>query len=57
MIKKTSTDWKKITELQVLAHTQQIFNQPMLSTILSRSELKTNQLKDRQKQTETDDTQ
>jgi len=41
----------------VLAHTQQIFNQPKLSTRLSKSELKTNQLKDKQKQTETDDTQ
>jgi len=57
MIKETSTDWKKITELQVLAHTQQIFNQPKLSTRLSRSELKTNQLRDKQKQIETDDTQ
>jgi len=55
MINKTSTE--KITKLQVLAHTQQIFNQPRLSTILSRSELKTNQLKGKQKQTEADDTQ
>jgi len=39
-----------ITELQVLAHTQQIFYQPKLSTRLSRTELKQPKLKDRLKQ-------
>jgi len=34
----------------MLAHTQQIFNQPKLSTILSISKLKQTKLKDRLKQ-------